>query len=88
MQFATFTPGPGYDPDAFYASYGEKGRIFDSAYFSERLGSILFSSFMKMSLIVGSLCSTFAAFLLSRPAALLLSPFCRWRSPWSVRWQR
>ncbi len=54
MQFATLTPGPGYNPDAFFAAYGAKGRIFDSAYFSERLGSILFSSFVKMSLIVGA----------------------------------
>ena len=54
MQFATLTPGPLYDPDEFHATYGAEARIFDSTYFSERLGHLLFSSFIKRSLIVGA----------------------------------
>ena len=76
IQFATLTPGPGYDPDEFHATYGAEARIFDSAYFSERLGHLLFSSFIKMSLIVGGCVALLLFFFfLDLPlTAITLSP--------------
>lgn len=52
-QFASLTPGPAYDAEAFFDDMGESVRIFDANYFSRHLGRLLFFSFMKMCLIVG-----------------------------------
>ena len=46
-------PGPGYDPAAFYEKYAKFGRIYDGGYFSKALGSLLFTTFAKMLLIIG-----------------------------------
>ena len=53
-QFAAFTPGENYNPKVFYKQYNQRAHIFDSSYFSDRLGNLLFYSFMKMVFIVGA----------------------------------
>ena len=53
MQFSTLSPGENYHPENFYHKYKSFSIIFDPTFFSERLGSLLFYSFMKMILIIG-----------------------------------
>ncbi|WP_373499587.1 methyltransferase domain-containing protein [Desulfococcus sp.] len=53
MQFSSFTPGPSHDPQGFYDTYRPRGRIFDAALFSQRLGGLLFSAFTRMLVIIG-----------------------------------
>ena len=55
IQISTLTPGPAYRGDPFYERFKSTGlaRIFDPALFSQRLGDVLLSSFIKMALIVG-----------------------------------
>jgi len=51
--FANLKPGPAYDPLAFYDRYGKIGKIFDPTFFSQRLGGLLFSTFLNMLWIIG-----------------------------------
>ncbi|MCP3955512.1 MAG: methyltransferase domain-containing protein, partial [Desulfobacterales bacterium] len=53
MQFATLTPGPNYDARQFHQHYAAGVRILDPTFFSQRLGQLLFSTFMKMLIIIG-----------------------------------
>ena len=53
FQNTTFTPGPSYDAQVFFNRYKSEGKIFDSSFFSKRLGALLFSSFLKMLAWVG-----------------------------------
>ena len=53
FQNATFTPGPSYDAQVFFNRYKSEGKIFDSSFFSKRMGALLFSSFLKMLAWVG-----------------------------------
>ncbi len=55
IQVSTLTPGPAYRGDPFYERFKLTGlaRIFDPVLFSQRLGDVLLSSFIKMALIVG-----------------------------------
>ena len=55
IQISTLTPGPAYRGDPFYERFKSTGlaRIFDPVLFSQRLGDVLLSSFIKMVLIVG-----------------------------------
>ena len=48
FQNVTFTPGPSYDAQVFFNRYKSEGKIFDSSFFSRRMGALLFSSFLKM----------------------------------------
>jgi predicted exporter/ubiquinone/menaquinone biosynthesis C-methylase UbiE len=56
IQMSTLTPGPAYRRNTFYERYKSTGlaRIFDPVLFSQRLGDVLLSSFIKMALIVGA----------------------------------
>jgi predicted exporter/SAM-dependent methyltransferase len=55
IQMSTLTPGPAYRGNPFYERFKSTGlaRIFDPVLFSQRLGDVLLSSFIKMALIVG-----------------------------------
>ena len=53
VQFSNLKPGPAYDAQAFYGRYGSFGKIFDPAFFSQRLGGLLFSTFLRMLWIIG-----------------------------------
>ncbi len=53
VQFSNLKPGPAYDPLAFYDRYGKIGKIFDPTFFSQRLGGLLFSTFLNMLWIIG-----------------------------------
>jgi len=55
VQFSTLSPGPSYDAEKFRAAFAsaEAVKVFDPGSFSARLGSLLFSTFMKMVLIIG-----------------------------------
>ena len=53
VQFTTLKPGSAYDPPAFYDRYGQYGKIFDPTFFSQRMGGLLFSTFLNMLWIIG-----------------------------------
>ena len=53
VQFSTLKPGPAYDALTFYDRYGPYGKIFDPTFFSQRLGGLLFSTFLNMLWIIG-----------------------------------
>ncbi|MCP4681776.1 MAG: MMPL family transporter, partial [Desulfobacterales bacterium] len=46
------TVGASYEADRFFNKYGTLGRIFDQAYFSQRLGRLLFSTFTRMLVLI------------------------------------
>jgi len=52
IQFITVAPGKNYDGDTFLARYGSDSKIFDSAFFTERLANLLFSTFTTMLVII------------------------------------
>jgi len=64
IQTSTLTPGPAYRGAPFYERFKSTGlaRIFDPVLFSQRLGDVLLSSFIKMALIV-SIMTILVAFL-------------------------
>ena len=76
MQFATLTPGPGHDPAQFHERYGVLAKIFDPGYFSEKLGQLLFSTFIKMLAVIGASVALliFFFFLDLKLSAITLSP--------------
>ena len=55
IQFITVTPGSNYDPSRFFQDYGRDGKIFDADHFSNRLGSVLFSTFASMLMIIAAM---------------------------------
>lgn len=78
IQFSTLAPGPDYDSQHLYQRYGALAhtRIFDPTYFSQQLGRLLFSTFVKMLVIIG--CSVaallFFFFLDLRLTLICLAP--------------
>ena len=52
IQFITVAPGKKYDGAAFMTRYGGDSKIFDSAFFTERLANLLFSTFTSMLVII------------------------------------
>ena len=52
IQVATLTTGPAYDAHRFHERYGPTGRLFDPGFFSERLGKLLFHTFLKLFFII------------------------------------
>ena len=67
-QAASFVPGKAYVPEVMHQRYTAVGRLFDPSFFSQRLGSLLFATFMRMLIIIG--CSV---------AVLLFLFFLDWR---------
>ena len=53
VQFSNLKPGPAYEPQAFHHRYSTLGKIFDPTFFSQRLGELLFSTFLSMLWIIG-----------------------------------
>ncbi|HOD15813.1 MAG: methyltransferase domain-containing protein [Spirochaetes bacterium] len=55
-QFSVLVPGPKYNAAAFHSGVSSPGlaRLFDPSFFSERLGELLLSGFIKMAAIVGA----------------------------------
>ncbi len=53
MQFSTLTPGPAYDAQYLHRRYASLARMFDPSYFSQQLGHLLFSTFVKMLVVIG-----------------------------------
>ncbi len=66
IQVSTLTPGAAYRGESFYERFKSTGlmRIFDPVLFSQRLGDVLLSSFVKMALIVGAMTILVAFFYL------------------------
>ncbi len=66
VQISTLIPGPAYRGEPFYNRLKLTGlaRILDPALFSQRLGDVLLSSFIKMALIVGVMTALVAFFYL------------------------
>jgi predicted exporter/trans-aconitate methyltransferase len=53
LQVSSLTTGKGYRAEAFYAKYNTLGKLFDPNFFSQKLGKLLFATFMKMLVIIG-----------------------------------
>jgi len=53
IQVCNLTAGPTYRADEFYAKYSSLGKLFDPNFFSKRLGTLLFSIFVKILVIIG-----------------------------------
>lgn len=77
-QVVAVTPGPDYAGDAFYQRLGAAGlaKMFDPALFTQRLGALLLSAFLKMALIVGfiTILTTFLYFLDWRLTVIAMAP--------------
>ena len=56
MIMSAVRPGPGYNPESFYKDLSETGigKMFDAAWFTQRLSSILFAMFVKMGILCGA----------------------------------
>ncbi|MFZ0243469.1 MAG: methyltransferase domain-containing protein [Desulfobacterales bacterium] len=52
IQVATLTTGPAYDARRFHDRYASFGRLFDPAFFSQKLGKLLFHTFLKLFVII------------------------------------
>ncbi|MBR9979730.1 MAG: MMPL family protein, partial [Desulfatitalea sp.] len=76
MQFATLTPGTDHEPARFQERYGALAKIFDPVHFSETLGRLLFTTFIKMLAVVGISVALliFFFFLDLKLTAITLSP--------------
>ncbi len=66
VQISTLTPGAAYRSESFYKrlKLAGGGGIFDAGLFSRRLGDVLLSGFIKMTLIVGVMTLLVAFFYL------------------------
>jgi len=73
LQFSTVAPGKNYDAEAFLSRYGGENKIFDAAFFSERLADILFSTFTAMlAIVAGSVVLLLLLVSLSLPLTILI----------------
>lgn len=52
IQVSTFNTGRKYNAEEFYEKYHSLGKIFDPKLFSEKLGALLLSTFLKMLAII------------------------------------
>ncbi|MBA4396198.1 MAG: hypothetical protein C0394_02230 [Syntrophus sp. (in: bacteria)] len=77
-QVVAVTPGPAYAGEAFYQRISAAGlaKMFDPALFTQRLGALLFSAFLKMALIVGlvTILTSFLYFLDWRLTVIAMTP--------------
>jgi SAM-dependent methyltransferase len=53
IQTGTLVPGTDYAPESVYQRYADVARLFDPSLFSLRLGELLFSTFVRMLVIIG-----------------------------------
>ena len=53
VHMCSLATGPSYNSEEFYPRYSSLGKVFDPNFFSEKIGKLLFSTFMKMLIIVG-----------------------------------
>ncbi|MBT8371473.1 MAG: methyltransferase domain-containing protein, partial [Deltaproteobacteria bacterium] len=53
LQVSSLTTETSYNAEAFYAKYSSLGKLFDPNFFSEKMGKLLFATFMKMLIIIG-----------------------------------
>ena len=77
-QVATLTPGPSYVGEDFYRRFKATGlvKVFDPTFFSDQLGKMLSSAFLKMAMIVGivTMLTAFLYFLDWRLTLIGLAP--------------
>ncbi len=77
-QVVAVTPGPAYAGEAFYQRISAAGlaKVFDPALFTQRLGALLLSAFLKMALIVGliTILTVFFYFLDWRLTVIAMAP--------------
>jgi len=72
IQFTTLRPGKNYDDASFFARYHPEYAVFDGAWFGKRLAKILFATFSRMLIILGSaLVLMLFIFYLNLPLTLL-----------------
>ncbi|MEW6672174.1 MAG: MMPL family transporter [Thermodesulfobacteriota bacterium] len=54
VQVSTFTTTPSYRPEGIATKFQSVGKIFDPAFFSKRLGRLLFATFLKLLIIIAA----------------------------------
>jgi predicted exporter/SAM-dependent methyltransferase len=54
VQFSGLTVDKGYNAEGLFEKYRHLGKVCDPAFFTKRLGSLLFATFQKMLIIVAS----------------------------------
>ena len=76
VQFITLTPGKAYEPAQLLKDTGAGTLLFDPAYFTERLGQLLFSTFTGMLLIIAAMVAVmlFLQFLSWQRTLITLAP--------------
>ncbi|MGE0084674.1 MAG: methyltransferase domain-containing protein [Desulfococcaceae bacterium] len=77
-QLSGLTPGKAYDAEKFWERYSPFCHIFDSNLFSQKLGHLLFSAFIRMLVIVGISVTVllFLFFLDLKITVIALLPVC------------
>jgi predicted exporter len=73
IQVATLTTGPAYDGQQFQERYRSTGRLFDPGFFSERLGKLLFHTFLKLFFIIALSVAVLLSFFFVDAALTLVS---------------
>jgi len=53
VQFSGLTTGKSYQAERFFEKYQAAGKLFDPAFFSKKLGRLLFATFTKMLVVIG-----------------------------------
>ncbi|MCL2459114.1 MAG: methyltransferase domain-containing protein [Desulfobulbus sp.] len=76
IQFTPLSAGKKYNAAAFFETYGQDGKIFDANYFSDRLGAILFSTFVNLLVAIAVMVSVlvFLQFLNWRLTLITVTP--------------
>ncbi|MBN2158563.1 MAG: MMPL family transporter [Spirochaetes bacterium] len=74
-QFSVLTPGESYRAGRFYSRVSNSGlaRLFDPSFFADRLGAIILSAFLRMTLIVGAITAAVAFVCLLDLRLMLIS---------------
>ena len=73
IQFITLVPGTNYDAADFMSRNGGESRIFDAAFFTDRLAAILFSTFAAMLGIIAVSMALLLLLVSLHPALTLLT---------------
>ena len=77
-QFIALQPESGYAPATLFARYRGHAKVFDGPYFAQRLGEILFSTFLRGLLLIVAMVALFHLLFSLSPrltALTLLPPF-------------
>lgn len=72
-QVVAVKPMEGYDGELFFSDFSEQARIFDPGLFSERMGRLLFDTFLKMLAIIAASITILLLFFFADLALTVIS---------------